>query len=61
MDHKNENFNMFDLIAYRIKFVEHPHAGGAGLRRGRAEEGRAEEGRVEESRAWEGRAERGEG
>lgn len=28
MDHKNENFNMFDLIAYRIKFVEHPHAGG---------------------------------
>ena len=24
MDHKNENFNMFDLIAYRIKFVEHP-------------------------------------
>lgn len=56
MDHKNENFNMFDLIAYRIKFVEHPHAGGAGLRRGRAEEGR-----VEESRAWEGRAERGEG
>ena len=30
MDHKNENFNMFDLIAYRIKFVEHPHAGGWG-------------------------------
>ena len=29
MDHKNENYNMFDLIAYRIKFVEHPHAGGA--------------------------------
>ncbi|GIL78897.1 hypothetical protein Vretimale_110 [Volvox reticuliferus] len=27
MDHKNENFNMFDLIAYRIKFVPHPHAG----------------------------------
>ncbi|GAB4821823.1 hypothetical protein N2152v2_008869 [Parachlorella kessleri] len=27
MDPKNENFNMFDLIAYRIKFVEHPHAG----------------------------------
>lgn len=27
MDHKNENFNMFDMIAYRIKFVEHPHAG----------------------------------
>lgn len=24
MDHKNENYNMFDLIAYRIKFVEHP-------------------------------------
>lgn len=30
MDHKNENYNMFDLIAYRIKFVEHPHAGGWG-------------------------------
>ncbi len=27
MDHKNENFNMFDLVAYRIKFMEHPHAG----------------------------------
>lgn len=27
MDHKNENFNMFDLIAYRIKFVPHPKAG----------------------------------
>lgn len=27
MDHKNENFNMFDSIAYRIKFREHPHAG----------------------------------
>lgn len=27
MDPKNENFNMFDLIAYRIKFAEHPHAG----------------------------------
>eukprot|EP00798_Chlamydomonas_sp_ICE-L_P030329 gene30329-35322_t len=26
-DHKNENYNMFDLIAYRIKFVEHPHGG----------------------------------
>ena len=26
-DHRNENFNMFDLIAYRIKFVEHTHAG----------------------------------
>ena len=24
MDHKNENYNMFDLIAYRIKFMEHP-------------------------------------
>jgi glutaminyl-tRNA synthetase len=27
MDHRNDNYNMFDLIAYRIKFVEHPHAG----------------------------------
>ncbi|GFH28877.1 uncharacterized protein HaLaN_27440, partial [Haematococcus lacustris] len=27
MDHKNNNYNMFDLIAYRIKYVEHPHAG----------------------------------
>jgi glutaminyl-tRNA synthetase len=27
MDHRNDNFNMFDLIAYRIKFAEHPHAG----------------------------------
>ena len=26
-DHKNANYNMFDLIAYRIKFAEHPHAG----------------------------------
>ncbi len=26
-DHKNENYNMFDLIAYRIKFVPHPKAG----------------------------------
>lgn len=26
-DHKNENYNMFDLIAYRIKFVPHPRAG----------------------------------
>ena len=34
MDHKNENFNMFDLIAYRIKFVEHPHAGRQGARAG---------------------------
>ena len=24
MDHKNENVNMFDLIAYRIKFIPHP-------------------------------------
>ena len=27
MDPKNENYNMFDLIAYRVKFVEHPRAG----------------------------------
>lgn len=27
MDHQNENYNMFDLIAYRIKFVPHPHIG----------------------------------
>ncbi|MEW5304384.1 MAG: hypothetical protein WDW36_006995 [Sanguina aurantia] len=27
MDIKNENFNMFDLIAYRIKFASHPHVG----------------------------------
>ena len=27
MDHKNENVNMFDLIAYRIKFTPHPKAG----------------------------------
>jgi hypothetical protein len=26
-DVKNENYNMFDLIAYRIKFAPHPHAG----------------------------------
>ena len=26
-DHKNENYNMFDLIAYRIKFVPHPKTG----------------------------------
>ena len=26
-DHKNDNYNMFDLIAYRIKFVPHPKAG----------------------------------
>lgn len=27
MDPKNANYNMFDLIAYRIKFTPHPHAG----------------------------------
>eukprot|EP00884_Botryococcus_braunii_P000839 jgi/Botrbrau1/10756/Bobra.180_2s0021.1 len=27
MDPKNDNYNMYDLIAYRIKFAEHPHAG----------------------------------
>lgn len=27
MDPGNENVNMSDLIAYRIKFTEHPHAG----------------------------------
>lgn len=27
MDPKNDNYNMFDLIAYRIKYVPHPHAG----------------------------------
>ncbi|KAK9818383.1 hypothetical protein WJX72_011738 [[Myrmecia] bisecta] len=27
MDYKNNNYNMFDLIAYRIKFTAHPHAG----------------------------------
>jgi len=26
-DMRNENFNMFDLIAYRIKFAPHPRAG----------------------------------
>jgi glutaminyl-tRNA synthetase len=26
-DMQNENFNMYDLIAYRIKFTPHPHAG----------------------------------
>merc|ERR1711959_326362 len=26
-DMQNENFNMYDLIAYRIKFAKHPHAG----------------------------------
>lgn len=26
-DVKNENYNMFDLIAYRVKFMPHPHAG----------------------------------
>lgn len=29
MDPKNDNFNMFDLVAYRIKFSAHPHAGSA--------------------------------
>ena len=24
MDHRNENYNMFDLVAYRIKFMPHP-------------------------------------
>eukprot|EP01023_Acetabularia_acetabulum_P009293 TRINITY_DN14145_c0_g1_i6.p1 TRINITY_DN14145_c0_g1~~TRINITY_DN14145_c0_g1_i6.p1 ORF type:complete len:414 (+),score=50.65 TRINITY_DN14145_c0_g1_i6:40-1281(+) len=27
MDYKNEVFCMFDLIAYRVKFTEHPHGG----------------------------------
>lgn len=27
MDVKNENYNMFDLIAYRIKYMPHPMAG----------------------------------
>lgn len=48
MDHKNENFNMFDLIAYRIKFVEHPHAGGGRAEERWVEKGRVEKGRVEE-------------
>ncbi|GER44402.1 glutamine--tRNA ligase [Striga asiatica] len=26
-DMKSDNFNMYDLIAYRIKFTTHPHAG----------------------------------
>ncbi|KAK1416135.1 hypothetical protein QVD17_31923 [Tagetes erecta] len=26
-DMQSDNFNMFDLIAYRIKFTSHPHAG----------------------------------
>ncbi|XP_006299435.2 glutamine--tRNA ligase, cytoplasmic [Capsella rubella] len=26
-DMQNDNYNMFDLIAYRIKFTSHPHAG----------------------------------
>ena len=26
-DVRNENYNMFDLIAYRIKYAPHPHAG----------------------------------
>ncbi|CAK0743004.1 hypothetical protein CVIRNUC_001436 [Coccomyxa viridis] len=29
MDHKNENYNMFDLVAYRIKFMPHPITGEA--------------------------------
>ena len=29
MDVKNENYNMFDLIAYRVKFARHPRAGDA--------------------------------
>jgi glutaminyl-tRNA synthetase len=29
MDMKNENMNMLDVIAYRIKFIPHPHAGPA--------------------------------
>lgn len=27
MDVKNDNYNMFDLIAYRVKFAQHPRAG----------------------------------
>jgi glutaminyl-tRNA synthetase len=27
MDPGNANFNMFDLVAYRVKFAPHPHAG----------------------------------
>ncbi|CAN4121839.1 unnamed protein product [Withania somnifera] len=26
-DMQNDNFNMYDLIAYRVKFTPHPHAG----------------------------------
>ncbi|KAK9832832.1 hypothetical protein WJX81_005150 [Elliptochloris bilobata] len=26
-DVRNENFNMFDLVAYRMKYAPHPHAG----------------------------------
>lgn len=26
-DVRNENYNMFDLVAYRIKYAPHPHAG----------------------------------
>ncbi len=29
MDVRNENYNMFDLIAYRVKFARHPRAGDA--------------------------------
>jgi len=28
-DPRNDNYNMFDLVAYRIKFAPHPHAGDA--------------------------------
>jgi glutaminyl-tRNA synthetase len=28
-DPGNDNFNMFDLIAYRVKFTPHPHSGSA--------------------------------
>ena len=27
MDPQNDNYNMFDLVAYRVKFAPHPHAG----------------------------------
>jgi len=28
-DPGNENYNMFDLVAYRVRFLPHPHAGDA--------------------------------
>ena len=28
-DPRNDNFNMFDLVAYRVRFLPHPHAGDA--------------------------------